>query len=351
MHIFKSKILLKWYYLPDRRTMPNNQQPFPDELNILAILNHRGENLGGLPDWLHGQGWEVRVSSGLEESKSLLTNEISAVIILPLTLKRDGIEWRSLLPLLSPHQEIPWLVVPWKNAVPGSVSTLLMGSQAVADWVISDSEANEIESRIDNLLRFERMVATNRQHTTKLEGQLVTDHKTGLFNDRHFRSRLREEFERSTRHGSPLALMLLDLDDFKAINDSNSYEFGDIALKTVANVLRDSVRNIDIPARIGGDEFALILPTTTIEEALMIAKRFQDSLRQNPAVEETDIAQLRASIGIATTNKFGGRDSRQLFLQANEALKTSKQYGKNRIAFYDPSTRQVICHGAANKTE
>ena len=331
--------------------MSNEQQPFPEKRNILAILNHRGENLGGLPDWLHSQGWEVRVSSGLSESKSLLEGKISAAILLPLTLKSDGIEWQSLLPLLSPHHQIPWLVIPWKDAVVGSLSTLLMGSLAVADWVISSESHSEIGSRLDNLLRFEKIVDATRQHTNELESQLVTDHKTELFNDRHFRARLREEFERSTRHGSPLALMLIDLDDFKAINDDNTYEFGDIALKTVANVLRESVRNIDIPARIGGDEFALILPTTTIEEALMVAKRFQDSLRKNPAVEDSDIAQLRASVGIATTNKFGGRDSRQLFLQANEALKVSKQYGKNRIAFYDPSTRQVICHGATNKVE
>ena len=331
--------------------MSNEQQPFPEKRNILAILNHRGENLGGLPDWLHSQGWEVRVSSGLSESKSLLQNEISAAILLPLTLKRDGIEWQSLLPLLSPHHHIPWLVIPWKDAVVGTLSTLLTGSLAVADWVISSESHSEIGFRLDNLLRFEKIVDATRQHTNELESQLVTDHKTGLFNDRHFRARLREEFERSTRHGSPLALMLLDLDDFKAINDDNTYEFGDIALKTVANVLCESVRNIDIAARIGGDEFALILPTTTIEEALMVAKRFQDSLRKNPAVEDSDIAQLRASVGIATTNKFGGRDSRQLFLQANEALKVSKQYGKNRIAFYDPSTRQVICHGATNKVE
>lgn len=331
--------------------MPNNLQPFPEQRNVLAILNHRGENLGDLPDWLHGQGWEVRVSTGLSESKSLLAKEIGATIILPLTLKRDGIEWKSLLPLLSPQQDIPWLVIPWDDSLASSVSTLLRGSLAVADWVMPSANNSEIDSRLDNLLRFENMCATNRQHTNELESLLVTDHKTGLFNDRHFRQRLREEFERSTRHGSPLALMLLDLDDFKNINDNNSYEFGDIALKTVANVLRDSVRNIDIPARIGGDEFALILPTTTIEEALMVAKRFQDSLRKNPAVDDLDIAKLRASIGIATTNKFGGRDSRQLFLQANEALKVSKQYGKNRIAFYDPSTRQVICHNAGNKVK
>jgi diguanylate cyclase (GGDEF)-like protein len=331
--------------------MPNNLQPFPEQRNVLAILNHRGENLGDLPDWLRGQGWEVRVSTGLSESKSLLAKEIGATIILPLTLKRDGIEWKSLLPLLSPQQDIPWLVIPWDDSLASSVSTLLRGSLAVADWVMPSANNSEIDSRLDNLLRFENMCATNRQHTNELESLLVTDHKTGLFNDRHFRQRLREEFERSTRHGSPLALTLLDLDDFKNINDNNSYEFGDIALKTVANVLRDSVRNIDIPARIGGDEFALILPTTTIEEALMVAKRFQDSLRKNPAVDDLDIAKLRASIGIATTNKFGGRDSRQLFLQANEALKVSKQYGKNRIAFYDPSTRQVICHNAGNKVK
>ncbi|MDP6963154.1 MAG: GGDEF domain-containing protein [Planctomycetota bacterium] len=331
--------------------MPHNEQPIAEQRKILAILNHRGEDLGDLPGWLHGRGWEVRTSTGLPESNLLLQNEINAAIVLPLTLKRDGVEWSSLLPALSPHTEIPWLVYPWDGAGSASISNLLMGTIAVADWFMPNAGHTEIESRLENLLRFKKMVVDNHQHTTELESQLVTDHKTGLFNDRHFRQRLREEFERSTRHGSPLALMLLDIDDFKDINDKNSYEFGDIALKTIANVLRDSVRAIDIPARIGGDEFALILPTTTIEEALMVGKRFQDSLRKTPAVDDSDIAQLRTSIGIATTNKFGGRDSRQLFLQANEALKISKQYGKNRIAFFDPNTRQVICNTKANEVK
>lgn len=331
--------------------MLDSQHRPPKERNILAILNHRGDDLNGLPDWLHSHGWEVQVSTNIDDSKLLLSKEIGAAIVLPLTLKRDGIEWQCILPLLSPHQQIPWLVMPWRSSISGGVSSLFTGSVAIADWVAARSEHSEIGARLNNLLRLSSIAAAASQHTSKLESQLVTDHKTDLFNDRHFRQRLREEFERSTRHGSPLALLLIDLDDFKRINDDNSYEFGDLALKTVAHVLRQSVRNIDIAARIGGDEFALILPATTIEEALMVAKRFQDSLRKNPAVDDGDISQLRASVGVATTNKFGGRDSRQLFLQANEALKVSKQFGKNRIAFYDHSTRQVICHGSSNKVE
>ena len=329
-----------------------NTQPESDgqRRKRLAILNHRGEDIANLPDWLKSQGWEVHIANSVNNSKLLLKKEIDIAIIFPLTLKRDGIEWQNISPLLSPKRNIPWLILPWEESAPGAVSSLTTGSTAVADWASTDIEFGDIQARLNNLMRLANMVSITKEHTNKLENQLVTDHKTNLYNDRYFRKRLKEEYERATRHGQPLSLMLLDLDNFKEINDNNSYEFGDLALKTVANAIRQSVRNIDIPARIGGDEFALICPTTTLEEALRITSRIKETLLAAPIVEDKDFVQIFASCGIASTNQIKGRDSKQLFLKANEALKIAKKFGKNRTAFYDPSTQEIICESPTTPT-
>lgn len=317
-------------------------QPSPDDdVQTLAILNHRAEPLTRVVDWFQDRGWVVKVSHHLEESRELLRTPVTAALVYPLTLMREGIEWTSLTRLLSPHQDIPWLVVPWQNAAPSAVTAMLRGRHSLTDWIINASPLPEVEARLGNLMRMHDMLTASRDHTQQLEGQLVTDHKTGLFNDRHFRARLREEFERSQRHGSPVTLVLLDLDDFKQLNDSYSYEFGDVGLRAVGETIRQCVRSIDIPARIGGDEFAIILPSTTLPETVAVANRIQHVLSISPIGENGDRMTLQASIGIATFDGRSARDPRHLFLQANEALKMAKSGGKNRLFFFDPNTRST----------
>ena len=311
-----------------------------DDVKTLAILNHRAEPLTRVVEWFQDRGWIVKVASHLEESRDLLRTPVTAALVYPLTLMREGMEWSSLTRLLSPHQDVPWLVVPWENAAPSAVTAMLRGRQSLTDWLQNSAALSEVEARLGNLMRMHDMLISSRDHTQQLEGQLVTDHKTGLFNDRHFRARLREEFERSQRHGSPVTLVLLDLDDFKQLNDTYSYEFGDVALRAVGETIRQCVRSIDIPARIGGDEFAIILPSTTLPETVAVSNRIQHVLSISPIGDNGDRQTLEASIGIATFDGRSARDPRHLFLQANEALKTAKSSGKNRLSFFDPNTRK-----------
>lgn len=312
----------------------------PDDIQTLVVLNHRAEPITRVVEWFRERGWDVQVAHHLEESCELLSTPVTAALVYPLTLMRDGLEWRTLSRHLSPHKDVPWLVVPWNNAAPSAVTTMLKGRHSLTDWLKNSAELSEIEARLRNLMRLHDMLTASRNHTQQLEGQLVTDHKTGLFNDRHFRSRLREEFERAQRHGSPVTLVLLDLDDFKHLNDSFSYEYGDVGLRAVGETIRQCVRSIDIPARIGGDEFAIILPSTTLPETVAVANRIQHVLSISPIGDTGDRTLLQASIGIATFDGRSARDPRQLFLQANEALKMAKSSGKNRLFFFDPHTRK-----------
>ena len=237
---------------------------------------------------------------------------------------------------------MPWLLVPEHAEQAGSVIQLLLEDDPLADWASPDAPAAELDARLQALCNLQERWNSYHQRMDELAGQLETDHKTDLANDRHFRRRLQEECERSTRHGSPLVLMLIDLDDFKQLNDEHSYEFGDEALRHFASCLRQSVRAIDIPARIGGDEFAVILPSTTLPEGIAVAKRLRQSLRQAAVGSSLESEQLHASIGLAASDGHSALEAQQLFLRSNNALKQAKGAGKDRIAFFDTIQRRSV---------
>ncbi len=315
----------------------------------LAVLNHRGEALAGIRTGFQDRGWQVYTSRELERSLELLRDqELTAAVIAPLTLRPETLEWECLLEYLSPRRDVPWLVVPWREAPTHAVTSLLRGKDALADWVLPPTELAETDARLQNLLRIESLLAESRTRAAALEGQLVTDHKTGLYNDRHFRSRLREEFERTVRHGSPLTLLLLDLDDFKNINDTTSYEFGDLVLRTVGEILRRSVRSIDIPARIGGDEFAVLMPNTTLEEGIAVARRIHEASHRSRCEAEDGVITIHHSQGVASFSGQGMEEARELFLKANEAIKAAKQAGKDQVSFYDPRRKTAAASTGAS---
>ncbi len=318
--------------------MPSPAHPLMPSTPRLAILDHRQSSLETLRAAFRALGWKLRSSSSLAESLALLDREdFEAVIVVPLTLRGDGLEWENLRIRLSPARPLPWLLLPWEDVPPGRIATLLESRGALADWLPWPPKPAHAEARIRNLLRLQRIWDAAQRRTATLEGQLITDHKTGLANDRHFRRRLEEEFERTRRHGSPLTLILLDLDDFKAFNDEHSYEFGDQALRALGEVLRGCLRSIDLPARIGGDEYAILLPATGLEDAVLVARRIQAAAQRRPLESEGAVVHLRLSQGIATFRGTGIQHPQELFLAANQALKEAKKGGKGRIRFRDPT--------------
>ncbi len=159
----------------------------------------------------------------------------------------------------------------------------------------------------------------------------VTDELTGLSNRRAFDDALNAELERSRRFGSEVGLVLIDLDDFKRVNDTYGHPQGDVVLREVARVLRESSREVDHPARYGGEELAAVLPGTDLEGALNRAERIRELIAQLriPRLDGVGTLTITASCGVAST-RAGGVDARALVQAADSALYEAKRSGKNK---------------------
>jgi diguanylate cyclase (GGDEF)-like protein len=153
-----------------------------------------------------------------------------------------------------------------------------------------------------------------------------TDALTGLYNQRYFHETLRREVLRAQRYGRNLALIVFDLDDFKAINDQIGHLAGDGVLAQAAERLRDAVRTVDIACRIGGDEFAVILPESTVADADLLFRRVHEAVRATTFTAGGQ--QLRLSAGIAELQH--GDTAASLFERADAALYRAKDLGKDR---------------------
>jgi two-component system, cell cycle response regulator len=152
-------------------------------------------------------------------------------------------------------------------------------------------------------------------------------------NRRSFQDRLVDEFRRAQRYDDPLALVLLDLDHFKLINDTFGHPEGDVVLRTIAGRLRHCVRETDFIARYGGEEFALLLPKTMLGGALTVAERVRSDL----ASLEFHGRQVTASLGIAIFPGNGITSADALVRAADDALYTAKREGRNKVALASSS--------------
>jgi diguanylate cyclase (GGDEF)-like protein len=171
--------------------------------------------------------------------------------------------------------------------------------------------------------------------------QAVTDELTGLYNLRHFHDTLDTELERSRRFGTNVGLVMLDIDDFKRINDTFGHQQGDLVLVEVARVLRNLSRDIDEPARYGGEEMAVVLPQTDVGGAELLAERMRAAV-EALAIDRPDgegPLTVTASFGVASL-PHSARDKASLIAEADAALYRAKRAGKNKVARAEPVTAE-----------
>lgn len=172
-----------------------------------------------------------------------------------------------------------------------------------------------------------------------LRKQVVTDPLTGLFNVRHFRKSLEHELERTRRTGMTTALMMVDLDHFKSVNDTWGHEAGNLVLQTVAQLLQDQTRKLDICCRYGGEEFAVILPSTELMLARQVAERCLNALRNTLIPLESTDLQVTASIGVAVADN-SSQTSDRLIEDADECMYDAKKGGRNQVVSKRPKPSQ-----------
>jgi diguanylate cyclase (GGDEF)-like protein len=168
------------------------------------------------------------------------------------------------------------------------------------------------------------------RHAEELERLATTDGMTGIYNRRHFMMLADHEWNRSRRYGRPLSFLMIDIDFFKSINDCFGHEIGDQIIVHLATLAHACKRDSDVLARIGGEEFALLLPETDLARAQVVAERLRCDVAENPLIAKSDRISTTISIGVAVSNDAmtGIVD---LMRAADHALYDAKGGGRNRV--------------------
>ncbi len=214
-----------------------------------------------------------------------------------------------------------WLLVVRDPNTPPIALPLLLA-------VVGISLAALLASLILSWSRNERM--------QELQRQASLDSLTGLKNRRRFEEDLRVAMARSRRDGSTGAVLMLDLDHFKQVNDSRGHPAGDRVIEEIAAVLRDRTRESDVLARIGGDEFAIVLPRCSPTEARVVAESVAEAIAEHPSSDES-LSPITASIGVAMFGEDPRTSVESVISEADTAMYAAKDSGRDGVRIFDPA--------------
>ena len=201
--------------------------------------------------------------------------------------------------------------------------------EGAADFLLKPLRISELALRIKRALEHRRLKIEQSKLVGELERLAVTDELTGLFNRRRLIERLGEEVTRASRYGRPLTLLMLDIDNFKALNDHCGHAEGDKALTALGKLLRSDVRLSDQAFRYGGEEFVILLPELQLPESMLVAKRLRKDI-ESASLTTNPKCNVTVSIGVAQHDREESADS--LLKRADQAMYRAKFSGRNQVA-------------------
>lgn len=298
----------------------------PDQRELLAIVLQR-------------EGYRVvTAANGLEALEKLESENIQIALSDIMMPKMDGFELIKRIRTNSELKNIYLILITARIQEGDRVRGLDLGAD---DYITKPFSFSELLARV----RVGSRVVHYQQH---LEYQTQVDSLTSLFNRRAFEKKVHEEFERSKRYQNPLSLLILDIDNFKTINDTYGHHGGDAALVKIAETFREKTRQSDFPSRYGGEEFVLVLPETDQESALLVASKIHDAIRSCAFGTSARPFRLTVSIGVSSTSSRFYSNWREMLDDADQALYLAKNTGKDRIELWDSKkksdSQQVSAH-------
>jgi diguanylate cyclase (GGDEF)-like protein len=208
------------------------------------------------------------------------------------------------------------------------MNRLRLFCKLVEDGDLAPALVLGVETRPDDLTLLAKSFDAMRM---RLAEQIGTDPLTGCLNRRALETRLRAEWRQAKRRGSTVAVLAIDLDHFKSINDTRGHPSGDIVLQELAGIMKATVRDTDAVARVGGDEFVIVLPDTGWQGALTFAERMRRKVDDFPFGAASGAISLTISVGVALARGTDPISPEMLLQEADRSLYKAKSGGRNRI--------------------
>ncbi len=307
---------------------------------IVLLVEDNAKDAEIIQQGLAGQPFDVRtVPDGEKALARLLSDKIDLVLLDILLPDINGFEVCRRMRSMEKCKDTPVIALTCLDDLENRVKGIESG---VDDYLVKPVNSRELRARIKILLEKKRQVDTLRMHYETALNSAIIDWLTGLYNHGYFKKFLHMEIQRARRHGYPVTLLMIDVDDFKDYNDRFGHSTGDIILRDLAQHVRNSIREVDLAARYGGDEFAVILPYTDSRNGVKVAERIQNSIRNLnfTCKKEAALNAITFSIGVAMFSIDA--DSEDGLIQAaDQRMYAAKQKGKNRVCVTDSEEKAV----------
>jgi two-component system, cell cycle response regulator len=252
------------------------------------------------------------------------------LLIVSLGLQNfDGLRLCSQVRSLERTRNVPILAVSEADNNARLVRGLEIG---INDYLIRPVDKNEMLARVRTQIKKKRYAERLRDNVQKSAEMAITDALTGLYNRRYMEMHLATLVEQAASRGKPIAVLIVDIDHFKAVNDGYGHDAGDEVLREFALRIRKAMRNIDLASRYGGEEFVLVMPETDVTVATMVAERLRRRIATEPFTIEQGARQLNVTISIGLAALADGSDNAAAILKrADTALYRAKRDGRNRV--------------------
>ena len=285
-------------------------------------------------------GYDVRwAKSGIEGLKWARQDPPDLIVLDVVMEDIDGFAVCRWLKMHNSTRDIPIIMLTVRSEIEDRVHGLQVGAD---DYLPKPFSDRELEARIFAALRTKtsqtELVDRNHQLESMLhhvESLAITDPLTGLFNRRRFSDVLHREVAVTKRYKNPLALLMIDLDHFKVINDRFGHDAGDEVLRTITAAMSGGLREVDLAARYGGEEFAIIMPHTSKANAVVVARRIAGQIEQLEHSFQGERVSMTASMGIAEVADIKEPSSENLVKAADVALYEAKRTGRNKIVLFE----------------
>ncbi|MEB3339816.1 diguanylate cyclase [Okeania sp.] len=305
----------------------------PENFDIL-IVDDISTNLKLLRLILEPVGYNLTFAQGGHQAIEIIKGTKPDLILLDLMMPDiDGLEVCKLLKSKPKYADIPIIFLTASNEQEHIVNAFELGA---VDYIDKPFKTAELFARIRHHLLLKHTIDELKSTQIELEDALAevqklanTDPLTGVLNRRSLFNAAHQEFNRVRRYGPPFSILLMDLDNFKKVNDNYGHQVGDKALCTVVKTIQNTIRKVDFLGRYGGEEFIAILPETHGEQALILAERIRKTVANRVIKTDPGNLQLTVSIGV-TTYSVNDQSIDDMILRADQGVYQAKQQGRNQ---------------------